>query len=228
VTSTVPLAHDGHQLLAQLAPERRVQGREGLVEQEEIGIHREGATEGHALLLPAGQLAGPPVGERPEPQAFQDVAGAPPALGARAALKTIPDVVRHGEMGKERIPLKDIAEPPPLGGHVDPGGAIEEDGAVDDDAPGVGTDETGQALQGEGLARARWAEQRDHAVAGVPVGFQHEARQSLDDANLEPAVGAHRALAPRRPAATRTAHDRAVSRPTSASTSPVSPVCTAV
>ncbi|BDZ54876.1 hypothetical protein GCM10025870_19490 [Agromyces marinus] len=40
----------------------RVQGAGGLVEEHHLGLHREGAGDRDALLLPAGQVSGPVVG----------------------------------------------------------------------------------------------------------------------------------------------------------------------
>ena len=52
----------GHALLGQLADDaehlahhRRVEGRRGFVEEDDVGLHGQGAGDGHALLLTAGK-----------------------------------------------------------------------------------------------------------------------------------------------------------------------------
>jgi hypothetical protein len=46
------------QFAAQGFPQGRVQVRQGLIHQERLGPHGHGPRQGHALLLPAGELMG--------------------------------------------------------------------------------------------------------------------------------------------------------------------------
>ena len=134
-------------------------------------------------------------------------------------------------MREEGVTLEDIAQTAPLGRHVDPGIAVEEHLAADDDAPVVRPDEPGEALKRQGLAGPGGAEERHDLVAPVPVDLEGERGQSLDHPHLEIAGGwtrAHCARAPSRPAATSTRQDSAVRRPTRTSAWSLSPVCTAV
>ena len=84
-------------------------------------------------------------------------------------------------MGEERVALEDIPEPPLLRRHVDAALAVEEHGAVDDDAALVGTHEAGQALQRERLPGARGAEQRDDPFPDLPARVEDEPGQRLPD-----------------------------------------------
>ena len=63
----------GAQLLAELPAERRVEGREGLVEEQYRRVRRDGAAEGHPLLLAARELAGVPLGQLLEAHLGEDL-----------------------------------------------------------------------------------------------------------------------------------------------------------
>ncbi len=56
---------DAADLVAQLGAHLGVEGRERLVEQQHLGLDRQGAGQRHALLLAAGELVGVLVGVRP-------------------------------------------------------------------------------------------------------------------------------------------------------------------
>src|SRR5207249_314504 len=108
-------------------------------------IRGEGTAEGDALLLTARQLARPSHREIAEPEPFQDLDRPAPAPVARPAMQAIADVVLHGQMRKERVPLKDVAEPSLLRRQVNAGPGVEKDGAVHHDATLVGAHEAGEA-----------------------------------------------------------------------------------
>ena len=134
-------------------------------------------------------------------------------------------------MREEGVALEDIPQSAPLGRHVDPGIAVEEDLAADDDAPAVRPDEPGEALKGQGLAGPGGAKERHDLLVRLPVDLEGERGQALDHLHLEIAgrrTRAHCARAPSRPAATSTRQDSAVRRPTRTSAWSLSPVCTAV
>ena len=103
---------------------------------------------------------------------------------------------------------------------------VEEHAVVHDDAPGVGADQAGEALQRERLAGARGPEEHGDAVARGPRDVERELGQPLRDLDRE--AVAHVALAPRRPATIKTTQERIVSATTRSTASPISPVCTAV
>src|SRR5580765_6200134 len=111
-------------------------------------------------------------------------------------------------MREEGVALEDIAQSAPLGRHVDPGFAVEEHLAADDDPPVVRPDEPGEALKGQGLAGPGGAEERHDLVTPVPVDLEGERGQSLDHVHLEtargwtraPDLGIHGASSSKRPA----------------------------
>ena len=129
-------------------------------------------------------------------------------------------------MREERISLEHIADAALLRRHVDAAIGVEQDAAVQGDAPGVGADEPGQALEREALARAGRPEQHADALARAPFDVERETGQALAQADLE--ALAHAARAARRPETTSTAQDSAVSTPTRSTASPASPTWTAV
>ena len=95
-----PVAQDGRELLAELPAERRVQGGERLVEEQEPGVHRERPAEGHALLLAPRQFARAPRAEAGQPEPLEHLARAAAALLARPAAQPVPDIVLDGRCGK--------------------------------------------------------------------------------------------------------------------------------
>ena len=129
-------------------------------------------------------------------------------------------------MRKKRVALEHIAQAASLRRHVDSRRPIEEHAVAHHDAARVGLEQTGQALEGEGLARSRWSEEHRDTVTRRPFNVQSEAEHSLDEADVE--AMAHHGRAPRRADAITTAHDRSVSTATRAMACPASPVCTAV
>ena len=217
---------DRAQLVAKRAPQRRVERRQRLVEQQERGIDGERAGEGDPLALAARELARPPAGELGEAEPLEDLPRFLGAPRARQVAQAEGHVVGDGEVREQRVALEDVADPPRLRRHVDARGGIEENAPVHDDAAGVGAQESRQAVEREGLARPRRAEEHRHAIARRPRHVEREARQPRDDADVE--AVAHAARAPSHPAATSTTHDSAVRIATSASVACCSPVCTAV
>ena len=85
-----------------LLPELQVQGRHGLVEKQHLGLQHHGPGQGHALLLPAGELvdaAVPEAGRRTISRAFTTRAGIS-AWGQRPVSRpkaTLPATVRWGK-----------------------------------------------------------------------------------------------------------------------------------
>src|SRR5690606_32846867 len=81
--------HDhGHPLLGQVGHDVEdfldhfgVEGGGGLVEEDDLGVHRQGAGDGHALLLAAGELGGVLVGLFGDADPFQQFQGAHGGLG---------------------------------------------------------------------------------------------------------------------------------------------------
>src|ERR671922_245088 len=72
--------------------------------------------------------------------------GADCATRPRQLAQPEADVLRDGEMRKQRVALEDVADAPRLRGHVDGRCAVEEDAPVHDDAARVRCDQSRQAL----------------------------------------------------------------------------------
>ena len=123
-----PLAQCLAELGRQLAPQRRIQRRERLVEQQHIGIGRERARERDALLLTAGKLRGVPRAERADAQSIDDPSG---VFGSRDhsvhfARDAVGDVPRDGHVREERVSLEHVPDAPLLRRQVDALGAVEQ------------------------------------------------------------------------------------------------------
>src|SRR5215212_9686422 len=159
------VAHDVEDLVDHL----RVQGRGRLVEQQELGVHGQGAGDRHPLLLAARQLGRQLAGLVLDPDPGQQLAG--PALGLLPGLaadldRAQGDVVEHALVGEQVELLEDHAdvgaEPgqgPALGGQ---GLALKADGAVVDRLEAVDGPAQGR------LARAGGAD-HDHHLARVDL-----------------------------------------------------------
>ena len=119
-------------------------------------------------LLAAGQLARARSASAPEAEPRQHLGHAPAPLGPGPMREAEAHVVGDGQVREQRVALEHVAEPPPLGRHVDAGVGVEEHVAVHRDAPGVGPHEPGQALEGERLARARRPEERHDPSLALP------------------------------------------------------------
>ena len=164
------IVHDGGQLQLQLVLEVAVQGREGLVQEDHLGVRQQDPGQGAALLLPAGDLPGPEVRHGFQPEAAEGVLhqGVP----VRFALEDGQEVPTDGHIGEEGVLLEEVARPALLGRQVDPGGAVEEDMAVQGDAALVGPEDAGDTAQRHALAAAGGAQQGQGLRPGLNGGLQ--------------------------------------------------------
>src|SRR5262249_35125760 len=144
--------------------DQRIQGTEGLVEEQHVGTRRERARDPDALLLAARERGGGAVAKhrRIELEEIEELADArrdalrrPPEQAWRDA-----DVLADGERGEEADLLEAVADPPSqlVWRHAR---CVD---AVDLDAPAVGLDETIHHLQRRRLPRPGAAEQH-HPLA---------------------------------------------------------------
>ena len=143
------LGPDLLELVLQLGARQRVERREGLVEQQDVGIGGQRAGDGDALAHAAGKLGRPAVGGVAEADHVDVAPHARLPLGARHALEDRVDGERHvgadGEPRHQRIGLEDDAA---VGaGALDPV-------AADGDLAGVGHGEAGHQRDEGRLARA--------------------------------------------------------------------------
>ena len=145
-------------LLAQLG----VEVGERLVEQQDVGPDGERAGERHALLLAARELARQARAEAREPDQRQRLLDAFFDVGLRqfAHLQAKGDVLRHGEVGEQRVALEDhagVALPRRQQGDVAAAELHLARGRLD---------EARDHAQGRGLAAARGAEQHQEFAIG--------------------------------------------------------------
>jgi hypothetical protein len=143
-------------LVAEVAPQRRVEVRERLVEEHHARLDRERARERHALLLAARQRVDARGPARREPDEREQLVH--PGAVARAER----DVVRGAEVREQREALEHEADPPLLG--RDQRGRRRHRLAVEEHAAGVDGLEAGDQPERGALAGARRAEQREHAA----------------------------------------------------------------
>ena len=135
-------------------PQILVEGGERLIEQKDVGRHRQRTCERDTLLLPARELARQALRKLAHPNELQHLAHAAQARILRDALglESVGDVLADAQMRKQRIVLEDDADPAPVGGQMIDGLAVEQDlaGGLPDEA-------ADDAQQGR-FAAAGWAE----------------------------------------------------------------------
>ncbi len=110
-----------------------VEGREGLVQQEQPGTQGQRSGDGYSLLLTAGELSRPAVVVADQVGLCQCL-GHPTsdlALGDSLHFQPEGDVVVHREMRKQGIVLEYVADRPILGGYFDSLGGVEVDVVVE-------------------------------------------------------------------------------------------------
>ncbi len=94
--------------------ERGVEGGEGLVEEDDLGLRGEGAGQGDALLLAAGELMGVAAGQAGQADQFEQLVH--PAAAALGAGQGERHIAPDAEMREQRTLLGHIADPSLLAG----------------------------------------------------------------------------------------------------------------
>jgi hypothetical protein len=153
----------------------RVERRQRLVQQQQLRLADQRASQGHALPLATRQVAWQAARQRCNLELLQEL----PHLFWRIALPAAPlqpegDILLHRQMGKQRVILKQIADVAHLGRQIDAGGGVVEHPLAHLAAAGVGPQQAGDALQRHALARARWAEHQRAVVLGLERELQAE------------------------------------------------------
>src|SRR5262245_65446868 len=87
---------------------------------------------------------------------------------------SVEQIAFHREMRKEPVVLKDIADAPAMGRNEDSRGGIQQNRAIDRDAPALGTKQPGNRIEHAGLARARRTEDSGHPAFALEVGIKSE------------------------------------------------------
>src|SRR5471032_530835 len=155
-------ALDRPDLLAQVFANPRIKGRQRLIEQQQARAGDQGAGQGHALALAAGQLMRVAPGEVVQ---FHQLEGFHDALVAVVGvdllhLQAEGDVLFHGHVGEQRVALEHHADRAFLRAQRDDVLAIQQD------FPAVYRRQAGDAAQQGRLAAARRAEQGDEFALG--------------------------------------------------------------
>ena len=153
-------------LLAERDPERLVESRERLVEEEEPRLPGQSPGKRHPLPLASRKLRGK---ARPEPvQRKEREKRAHPIFtfrsgGSRQAIRDVPG---DREMREERVLLKEEAEAAVLRRQVNTSGGVEPRDVAEGDKPVVGPVEPRDAAQKRRFARARRSEDHGNETAG--------------------------------------------------------------
>jgi hypothetical protein len=138
----------------------------GLVGEHDGRVQDEGAGEGDALLLAAGELDGVMIHAVTEADAGEELAGAREAIAGGVEFVREEDVFERGERGDELIGLEDEAD----GLAADLGelvlGEIADCGPVEMDVAGGGRVKAGEEAQERGLAAAGRAHDGDELAPG--------------------------------------------------------------
>ena len=147
---------DASDLIAQLHPHLRVEGRERFIEEQHPRPRHQGSGEGDSLLLATGELVCVAPGEVAETDEIECPRRASATFGGRDLAHPKPElhVLDRREVRKERVGLEDHADVPLVHRHVDHVDAVDQDAAT------VHLLESRECAQGRGLAATRRAEQR--------------------------------------------------------------------
>ncbi len=153
-----------------------VQGRQRFVQEQQPGAGGQGAGEGHALGLAAGQASrfGARVGRQAHPLQPRRRVGAGLRLADALAAGAEGDVVQGGQVGEEEVVLEDDADRPGLRGRVGQGSAVQVEVTVGEGG------ETGEGAQGGGLAGAVGAQQGEDVSGGGSQGHVQAEGASVD------------------------------------------------
>lgn len=154
------LGLDALELQLHLAAQLQVEGAERLVEEEHLRVVDQGAGDGDALLLAAGQLVRLALREVAELNELQHVVDLLLHRLDAAPAQTEGDVLGDVQVREERVALKDGVDGPLVRGQVGDVPAAERDGA------GGGLLQPRDHPQGGGLAAAGRSEQGEEGALG--------------------------------------------------------------
>src|SRR6267154_1345795 len=144
----------------------RVERSERFIEQKQARTGEQGASDGHALFLAAGEVSRPAIEEVLQSEELDDVREF--RLRRSAGKKTrIAQVLPHVQVREQASFLEHLADAPPRRRHVDAAPAVEYRLALDRDAPALRPQDAGDGIDDGGLARSRAAEKRRDAVTGL-------------------------------------------------------------
>ena len=174
------LGLDALELDLHLAAQLEVERTERLVEQEHVGLVDEGAGDGHALLLAAGQLSRLAPRHRGELHQLEHVLDLLLDVLDATAAQAERDVLEDVEVREERVVLEDRVDGPLVRAQ------LRDVLVADEDRAGGGVLEAGHHAQRRRLAAARGAEQGEERARGdgqVERIDRRHGRESLGQAD---------------------------------------------
>ena len=139
------------------------------------GIGDQGARDRAALFLAAGKLVRIAAGHVGEFEAIQLLGDAPVPFEARQAVRGEGQIFAQSHVREQRVVLENIAAGALLRRQIDARSGIEEDAVVEQNAAGIGRDETGDGIERERLARAAGSIERGHAGRGFEFDVEVKA-----------------------------------------------------
>src|SRR5262249_55985870 len=164
------LLDDPPQVVAQAQAQLRIEIAEWFVQQQELRLIDEAARKRHTLHLAARERHDRTIGEFPEPDEFQYLAGLAVDLraGPTAMRERIGGVRLDGHVRPDRIGLEHHADIARTRRHLDTISRRRHHASADADAPGGGMLEARDAAQRRGLAATGGTKQH-HDLAGRHV-----------------------------------------------------------
>ena len=174
------------EVAADLGAGGRVEGGQGLVQQQQPRLPDHGPGQRDPLGLAAGQGPGPGAGVGGQADPVQPGGGPAAGLGPAQAAGAQPegDVLQRRQVREEQVVLEHEADRPLLGRHPGAGLGVLQHHPVEHDPPAVQGQQPGQGPQQGGLAGPVGAEQH-HQLAG-PHG---QLDLQLEPAEPEPDRG---------------------------------------
>ena len=160
--------------VADLAPhifsQPRVQVAEGLVHEQQLGIHRQRPRQCHSLLLATAQQRRRPVGVVFQLHQLQGLEDPFPHQGfgdlLPSARQRQRDVLKDGHVGPDGVGLEHHADLPVLGRRADAAAPGEDRVAVDLDLSGIRHFQAGHTAQQRRLAGAARAQEHEELAFG--------------------------------------------------------------
>ena len=178
------------QVLGQAGLRHGIEGGEGLVQQKQIRLDRQGPADRDALLLAAGQLMGPATLEAGQTQHLDEIGYSAAYRIPGQAGEAEGEILGDAEMGKESVALYHVADPPLPGRHVHPLLGVEEQAIVQGDGSGQRPEEAGETLEGQALAGAGGADDGQDLALGL------ECHPELELTNPSQEIGAQHRMSP--------------------------------
>ena len=164
----------------QLLPEPCIEGAERFIEKEDIRFIDEAARQGRPLLLPSRKLSRLTVRKAGQVHPSDHIIDPPLSLPFILEIAdTTIDIFLYRHMGKQGVILEQIAYMTVLNAHIRARTGIEQDAAVEHDPPGIGSFDTGNALQGLALAASGSAEDAEDTAPCFKMDRQGKGAQLL-------------------------------------------------